>query len=230
MLHLTVKRRKRLEELVSNIPALMVDRHVKKQKYVPFSDIKLEQITSTYDFQPYEQKRIAIPDEEFKLLYNQLNVIAKSCKGNNEARNLQLISPVLWCLTKIVPGLEISCEEAFFGESILLRGRFNFVLYKDVHHVVLVEAKKEDMKQGLSQLLMGHEVICETTPSKTILGVVSTFDRWDFIRNEPETIYRDEGNHIHYEVSQNSEKVTINEESLRKILEKLHGLLFEIIS
>jgi hypothetical protein len=209
------------------MPELMVDRHVKKQKYVPFSDIKLKQITSTYGFQPYEQKRIAIPDEEFKLLYNQLNIIAKNCKGNNEARNLKLISPVLWCLTKIVPGLEISCEETFFGESILLRGRFEFVLYKDMHHVGLLEAKKEDMNQGLSQLLMGQEVMGERTPSKIILGVVSTFDRWDFIRNEPEKIYCDEGNYIQYEVSQDSEKVTINEESLRKIVEKFHGLLRE---
>lgn len=81
------------------------------------------------------------------------------------------------------------------------------------------------MKQGLSQLLKGHEVMCKATPSKTILSVVSTFDRWDFIFNKPETIYCDEGNHIQYKVYQKSENLTINEESLQKIVVKFHGLL-----
>jgi hypothetical protein len=51
--------------------------------------------------------------------------------------------------------------------------------------------KEEDTDQALSELLMGQEIMCETTPLKIILGVVTTFDRWDFIRNEPEKIYRE---------------------------------------
>jgi hypothetical protein len=80
--------------------------------------------------------------------------------------------------------------------------------------------KEEDTDQALSELLMGQEVMCETTPSKIILGVVTTFDRWDFIRNEPEKIYRDEKNFIQYDVLQNNGNIkTINEEkSLRKCL------------
>jgi hypothetical protein len=87
--------------------------------------------------------------------------------------------------------------------------------------------KEADTDQALSELLMGQEIMCETTPSKIILGAVTTFDRWDFIRNEPEKIYRDERNYIEYEVPQNTGKLTINEESLRKIVEKFYGLLRE---
>jgi hypothetical protein len=217
----------RLEELVSEIPELKVNRHVKKQNYVAASEIKLEQVSRIYGFQPYEQNRVAMPDEEFKLLYDQLNVIFQNSKTYIGARNLQLISPILWCLTSIVPGLEISCDEAFCGDSILLKGRFEFVLHKDMLRIGVVEAKEEDTDQALSELLMGQEVMYETTPSKTILGVVSTFERWDFIRNEPEKIYRDEKNYIEYEVPQNTGKLTINEESLRKIVEKFYGFLLE---
>jgi hypothetical protein len=222
-----LNRKKRWEELVSNIPQLIVNRNVMNQKYVAFSDIKLDQVSSIYNIENYVQNRFSIPDADFEQLHSDLNLLMNAYIGDNEARKVHMISPVLWFLTRIVPGLELSFQENFCGKSILLRGRFEFVLYQEKRRVGLVQAKKEDMDQGLSQLLMGQEVMCEMTSAETAVGVISNFDRWDFIRNEPEKIFRDEKNQILYEVLQESGEICINKESLRVIVEKFCGLLHE---
>jgi hypothetical protein len=223
---LPLKRQERWQDLFSTIPELMANPTVKKPKYVALSSIKLDQVSHVFNFQGYVQKRFPIPEEEFTLLYNQLNVICKGSIGNNDARKLHLIAPVLWCLTKIVPGLKVTCEEVICGKAMLLRGKFEFVLHNKMLRVDLVEAKEDKMNQAFSELLMGQEVLCETIMSKTFLGVISTFQRWDFIRNEPDTIFRDDNNYILYNSQENGERC-INKESLRGIVEKFYGLILE---
>jgi hypothetical protein len=208
--YLPIARQKRWEDLVSIIPELKADPTVKKPKYVDFRQIKFDQVSRVFNFQTYEQKRIPIPDEEFRLLYNQLSVIR-----NNYPTNLFLISPIIWCLSNLIPGMEVACKQPISGNAILLRGSFEFLVYQELTpYVGVVAAKQDNMDQELSQLLMGQEVFCETIKSKTFLGVISTFERWEFIRNEPDKIYRDKDNYILHTSSQANGKKIIDEGSL----------------
>jgi hypothetical protein len=102
-----LNRKKRWEELVSNIPQLIVNRNVKKQKYVAFSDIKLNQVSSIYNIENYVQNRFSIPDADFEQLHRKLNLAVNKSLGDTEARKVHLISLVISCLTRIVPGLKL---------------------------------------------------------------------------------------------------------------------------
>ena len=49
--------------------------------------------------------------------------------------------------------------------------------------ICIVEATKDDMKQGMAQDLLGCEAIADTEAVARVYGIVTNYLTWVFIRN-----------------------------------------------
>ena len=80
----------------------------------------------------------------------------------NEAQRLQLIRPVLVCVSQIFKGdIEILVEETVTGKIVHAVGFFDFVLKRGNKRVCIVKAKEDDMPQGMAQVLRNSTAIQE---------------------------------------------------------------------
>jgi len=71
-------------------------------------------------------------------------------------------------------------------------GHFEFVLLRGNKRVYIVEAKKDDMGQGIAQDLIGCEVAAEIGHLDTVYGIVTNYAQWIFLRSLDEEIQMDE--------------------------------------
>lgn len=78
-------------------------------------------------------------------------------------------------------------EMSIEGININARGIADFVVRRGTRMVIVVEAKKEDMEQGLIQDLISMDVAIEQNLAKdhktpNIYGIVTDFTQWWFVR------------------------------------------------
>jgi hypothetical protein len=46
----------------------------------------------------------------------------------------------------------------------------------------IIQAKKDDMEQGMAQYLLGREAVADTEPSECVLGIVTNYLQWSFFK------------------------------------------------
>ncbi|NET50686.1 MAG: hypothetical protein F6K09_18745 [Merismopedia sp. SIO2A8] len=71
-----------------------------------------------------------------------------------------------------------------------LKGDLDYLLSKDHHHLLIIEAKQADLTRGSTQLaveLMALHRWVGSPANQLFTGVVSTGDMWQFGRYEPDT-------------------------------------------
>jgi hypothetical protein len=169
----------------------------------------------------YEQPMRAVGDDCLNSL-SQYLAKASQCFGDvlegKEAKRLHFIGPILVCVCSLVDDVEILVEEDLRGNIVRASGHFEFMIRKGRKLVCIVEAKKDDMEQGMAQDLVGCEVAAEVDQLDVVYGIVTTYYQWRFLRSRNDVIERDDCN---ISVTSNGPDL----DSLRRITGKIYAIL-----
>jgi hypothetical protein len=164
-----------------------------------------------------------VPEDVVDLLYSQLIkngvVFGSLPSGNEDAKRLQFISPILLEVCYLFKGkVKISVEEDLKGHNIKANGNFEYILELEGHKVCIVEAKKDDMVQGMAQALLGDEVIADLENVPEVYAIVTNYTNGLFIKNTNDFIDQDMCT-LDFEANEPTKK------SVSKIASKIYGIL-----
>jgi hypothetical protein len=84
--------------------------------------------------------------------------------------------------------VQIEVEEDLDGDFLKAQCHFEFVLCRGDKRVCIVEAKKDDMRQGMAQDLLGCEVAAEIDHLDSVYGIVTNYLQWNFLPSLDEKI------------------------------------------
>lgn len=168
------------------------------------SPYKYNEVKGVFDpiTQNYTQNVKEIPAEDFELLVRMLG-LANTTIGEiitgKEAKRLYFIAHILMLVCSLFKGdVRIKVEEDLIGKNVKAHGHFEFMLERGSKRVCIVEAKKEDMEQGLEQNLIGCEVVSDVDDLRIVYGIVTTFISWTFLKSCDDKIERDDDTlHFH---------------------------------
>ena len=137
-----------------------------------------------------------IPGDQFDFL-SQYLLFATKCFGpltsGKESQRLHLIAPIIICVCFLFKGdVQIEVEEDLDGNFLKAHGHFEFVLRRGLKSVCIVEAKKDDIAQGMAQDLLGCEVAAEIGHLDLVYGIVTNYIQWNFLRSLDEKIELEE--------------------------------------
>jgi predicted type IV restriction endonuclease len=170
----------------------------------------------------YEQRMRAIDEDSLNLLSEYLARASKCfgdvLEGKEAAKRLHFIGPILVCVCSLVNGVEILVEEDLRGNIVRANGHFEFMIRKGGKVVCIVEAKKNDMEQGMAQDLVGCEVAAEVEQLNVVYGIVTTYYQWRILRSQNDVIERDDCN---IALTRNGPDM----DSLRRITGKIYAIL-----
>ncbi len=159
--------------------------------YVEWKDVK--EVFSIVD---YVQKPKPVPDDVLAILTTYLTLVTKCfgvVRGGKEAKRVHFIAPIIVCVCQLFNGdIILECEEDLNGNFVRAHGHFEFVLRRGNRRVCIVEAKKDDMDQGLAQDLLGCEVAADVGKTNTVYGIVTNYYQWYFLRSFDERIELEE--------------------------------------
>ncbi|KAK5667467.1 hypothetical protein QVD99_006061 [Batrachochytrium dendrobatidis] len=160
------KRKERWEQLNE-----ILEKNKRKSKATDstaYSYVSWNQVKDVLRTTPYIQSSKAIPDTQFNILTQYLSFATK-------------------CFD-----VQIEVEEDLNRDFLKAHGHFEFVLRRGKKRVYIVEAKKEDMDQGMTQNLIGCEVAAEIGHLDSVYGIVTNYAQWSFLRSLDEKIEMDE--------------------------------------
>jgi hypothetical protein len=188
------KRKERWEQLNE-----ILEKNKKKSKTTDstaYSYVSWTQVKNVLRTTPYIQSSKAIPDVQFNILSQYLSFATK-CFGpvtsGKESQRLHLIAPIIICVCFLFNGdVQIEVEEDLDGDFLKAHGHFEFVLRRGDKRVCIVEAKKDDMGQGMAQDLLGCEVAAEIDRLDLVYGIVTNYVQWNFLRSLDEKIELEE--------------------------------------
>ena len=188
------KRKERWEKL-----NVILERNKKRRTEIDFtadSYVPWSQVKDILKTTPYIQSSKSIPDAQLNILSQYLSIATK-CFGpltsGKESQRLHLISPIIICVCFLFNGdVQIEVEEDLDGNFLKAHGHFEFVLRRGDKRVCIVEAKKDNMRQGMAQDLLGCEVAAEIDHLDLVYGIVTNYVQWSFFRSLNEKIEMDE--------------------------------------
>ena len=187
-----------------------------------YSYVTWNQVKTVFNPTNYVQPRRNVDDAQLNFLSQYLSITTK-CFGDittgKEAKRLYFIAPVLICVCILFNGdVDIVVEEDLVGNFVKAHGHFEFMLRRGSKAVCIVEAKKDDVEQGMAQDLVGCEVAAEVGGLDIVYGIVTNYIQWNFLRSLNDKVEKEEC----------SLRITPNgpeRESLKEIAEKIYGML-----
>ena len=187
-----------------------------------YSYVTWNQVKTVFNPTNYVQPRRNVDDAQLNFLSQYLSITTK-CFGDittgKEAKRLHFIAPVLICVCILFNGdVDIVVEEDLVGNFVKAHGHFEFMLRRGNKAVCIVEAKKDDVEQGMAQDLVGCEVAAEVGGLDIVYGIVTNYIQWNFLRSLNDKVEKEEC----------SLRITPNgpeRESLKEIAEKIYGML-----
>jgi hypothetical protein len=148
----------------------------------------------------YHQPKISLDDEKLVIVYKYMELASK-CFGDittgKEAKRLHFIAPILVLVCSHFDDVEILVEHDVNGIHIKTKGHFEFVLKRGNKKVCIIEAKKDNLEQGMAQNLLGCEAIADIEDLDCALGIVTNYKEWIFLRNYSNKICIDNSSGIH---------------------------------
>jgi hypothetical protein len=73
----------------------------------------------------------------------------------------------------------------------MLMDVFEMIIKRGNLRICIVEAKKEDMEQGLAQSLVGAEVASELDKLEVVHGIITTYEAWHLTSSSSAGITRE---------------------------------------
>jgi hypothetical protein len=218
------KRKQRWDEL-NNILGRIEKKSAKANGSSSYSSSSATwgQVQTVFSPQKYVQPQRAVDDAQLDFLAQYLSYTTK-CFGSittgKEAKRLHFIAPVLVCVCFLLGGdVEIVAEEDLVGKYVKSRGHFEFMLKRGgTKAICIVEAKKDDVEQGMAQDLIGCEVAAEVGELDVVYGIVTNYVQWNFFCSRNDKVEMEE---CSLRLSPNGPE----RESLKEIAGKIYAML-----
>ena len=225
--HPSEERRKRWEELNPILIQAEMDAAEKGGKKnlkesSAYSSLNWSLIAPVYDhiIHDYSQTVKEVPQETMELLHNYLFTLTRRLSWVTTGR-LHFIAPILVYVSDIFgpeDSIQIVIEEDLNGVNVKANGHFEFMLKRNNKRICIVEAKKDDILQGMVQNIVGMEVASDLNGLDTVYGIVTNYVEWMFLKSQNDKIERDVD-------TLNFEKHVATVESLKRIAGKIYALL-----
>jgi len=191
-----------------------------------YSSLNWSLISPVYDhiMHEYSQTVKEVPQETMDLLHNYIVTLTRrlsSVTTGKESQRLHFIAPILVYVSDLFgpeDSIQIVIEEDLNGVNVKANGHFEFMLKRKNKRICIVEAKKDDMEQGMVQDLVGMEVASDLNDLDTVYGIVTNYVEWMFLKSQNDKIERDVD-------TLNFEKQVATVESLKRIAGKIYALL-----
>ena len=229
--HHSEERKKRWEELNPILIQAEIDAAEKSGKKnlkgsSAYSSLNWSLISPVYDhiIHDYSQTVKEVPQETMELLHNYIVTLTRrlgSVTTGKESQRLHFIAPILVYVSDLFgpeDSIQIVIEEDLNGVNVKANGHFEFMLKRNNKRICIVEAKKDDILQGMVQDLVGMEVASDLNDLDTVYGIVTNYVEWMFLKSQNDKIERDED-----ELHREHGIPTI--ESLKRIAGKIYALL-----
>ncbi|KAJ3281317.1 hypothetical protein HDU79_010851, partial [Rhizoclosmatium sp. JEL0117] len=160
------------------------------------TDFALAGIANNDGFTPFSFITWNIVEDTFRpCLGTQLT----GSSSNNEAKRIHPIAPIIWVVASLLDGVNVDVERTIRGRRIKANGKFEFMLERQNKHICIVEAKKQDLDQGLAQNLVGCEVVADLDETHEVYGIVTTFEKWIFLKSLDGKILLDENSSLSFD-------------------------------
>ena len=231
--HHSEERKKRWEELNPILIQAEIDAAEKSGKKnlkgsSAYSSLNWSLISPVYDHIIHEYSQVVkeVPQETMELLHKYIVTLTRrlgSVTTGKESQRLHFIAPILVYVSDLFgpdDSIQIVIEEDLNGVNVKANGHFEFMLKRNTKRICIVEAKKDDMEQGMVQDLVGMEVASDLNDLDTIYGIVTNYVEWMFLKSQNDKIERDED-------SLQREHGIPTIESLKRIAGKIYALLSE---
>jgi hypothetical protein len=228
--HHSEERKKRWEELNLIFIQAEIDAAEKTGKKnlkgSAYSSLNWSLIAPVYDhiIHDYSQTVKEVPQETMELLHNYIVTLTRllgSVTTGKESQRLHFIAPILVYVSDLFgpeDSIQIVIEEDLNGVNVKANGHFEFMLKRNNKRICIVQAKKDDILQGMVQDLVGMEVASDLNDLDTVYGIVTNYVEWMFLKSQNDKIERDED-----ELHREHGIPTI--ESLKRIAGKIYALL-----
>jgi hypothetical protein len=188
-----------------------------------YSNVTWNQVKSVFNPKTYVQPQRSIDENHLDFFRKYLSYVTK-CLGiittGKEAKRLHFIAPVLICVCALFDGdVDIVVEEDLVGNFVKAHGHFEFMMRRGNKAVCIVEAKKDDVEQGMAQDLVGCEVVSEVGGLDIVYGIVTNYMQWNFLGSLNDKVEIDEQN------MDMSSCGGPEQHSIKKISEKIYAML-----
>lgn len=231
--HHSEERRKRWEDLNPILIQAEIDAAARSGKKNPkessaYSSLNWSLISPIYEhiMHQYTQTVKEVPQETMNLLHKYLVTLTRrlsSVTTGKESQRLHFIAPILVYVSDLFgpeDSIQIVIEENLNGVNVKANGHFEFMLKRNNKRICIVEAKKDDMEQGMVQDLVGMEVASDLDGLDTVYGIVTNYVEWIFLKSQNDKIEKNMDT-LTFEL----EVATV--ESLKRIAGKIYALLSE---
>ncbi|KAJ2988338.1 hypothetical protein HDV02_005636 [Globomyces sp. JEL0801] len=229
--HHSEERKKRWEELNPILIQAEIDAAEKSGKKnlkgsLAYSSLNWSLISPVYDhiIHDYSQTVKEVPQETMELLHNYIVTLTRrlsSVTTAKESQRLHFIAPILVYVSNLFGPedfIQIVIEEDLNGVNVKANGHFEFMLKRNNKRICIVQAKKDDILQGMVQDLVGMEVVSDLNDLDTVYGIVTNYVEWLFLKSQNDKIEMDE-DVLH------RERGIPTIESLKRIAGKIYALL-----
>eukprot|EP00569_Conticribra_weissflogii_P002491 CAMPEP_0171346544 /NCGR_PEP_ID=MMETSP0878-20121228/25128_1 /TAXON_ID=67004 /ORGANISM="Thalassiosira weissflogii, Strain CCMP1336" /LENGTH=351 /DNA_ID=CAMNT_0011850249 /DNA_START=41 /DNA_END=1096 /DNA_ORIENTATION=+ len=214
------KRKQRWKELNE-----ILERNAKKSKTndsTAYSFVTWNQVKSVFSPETYVQPTRDMDAAQLDFLARYLS-FTTGCLGpittGKEAKRLHFIAPVLICVCILFNGdVNIAVEEELVGNFVRAHGNFEFMLTRGNKAVCIVEAKRDDVEQGMAQDLLGCEVAAEVGGLDVVYGIVTNYVQWNFLCSRNDKVEMEECSLC---LLSNGPEMN----SLKRIAEKIYSML-----
>ncbi len=230
--HQSEERRKRWEELNPILIQAKIDAAENSGKKnlkesLACSSLNWSLISPVYQniLHEYVQPVKEVPQQTIELLHNYLVTLTRRSSSiitGNESQRLYFIAPILVYVSDLFgpeDSIQIVVEEDLNGINVKANGHFEFMLKRNNKRLCIVEAKKDDMEQGMVQNLVGMEVASDLDGLDTVYGLVTNYMQWMFLKSQNDKIEK----HLDSLAFDEFEVATV--ESLKRIAGKIYALL-----
>jgi hypothetical protein len=162
-----------------------------------YSSVTWNEVKDIYApiLEQYEEVITPIPGDIFETLFSYLKLVSAcfSDLRGKEAKRMYFICPIVVAVCNVFKGeVKIKVEEDLTGAEIHAHGHFEIILERGDKKICIVEAKRDDMEQGLAQCLLGCEVISDLEKTDVVFGITTTYQIWNLTRTSDEKIQEDE--------------------------------------
>jgi hypothetical protein len=168
------------------------------------------------------------PAEDLESLYKYLcraTPLFGFIHSGKEAKWLHFVAPILIYIGGLFNDtMRILIEERIPGKNIHTDGNFEFVVQIGGKKMCIIQAKKDDMEQGMVQYLLGRKAVADTEPSECVLGIVTNYLQWSFFKSHEDYIEQ-EGYIEQEDTTLRIESSKPTKEGLKMIAGKIYSLL-----
>jgi hypothetical protein len=186
--------------------------------YVSWNEVELI-LSST----PYKQKSKEINKQHLDVTYAYLLQVTKAfgtIVTGKEAKRMHFLAPIFVCVCSLLGDVQILAEETIEGKRVHADGSFEFVIRRGKKRICIVEAKRDNLRQGMAQNLIGCEALADVEGLNIVYGIVTNYKQWYFFRSLDSRIERDESTiHTSHDIP--------TRESVKDIAGRIYAMLLE---